>query len=94
MASSVALQPPFPEEPHQPDRLLEHLAANVRRRPSLAEHVLVEVLARPDAEEEPSGKHRRGGRGGLRDDRRMQSQDRARHAGADHEPLGLRGDGA
>ena len=54
--------------------------------------MLVQVLARTDAEEEPTREHRRCRRGRLGDDRGMDPQDRARHPRADDEPLGGRRD--
>src|SRR2546423_506828 len=57
-------------------------------RPAPADDVLIEVLAGADTEKE-AALHHRGGRGrGLRDDRRVDADGRARHAGAE---LQLRG---
>ena len=53
------------------DRLLEHLEPHRSLGPAVAEDVLVQVLARPDPEEEPAGHERGRRRGGMRDHRRM-----------------------
>ena len=60
-----------PELADDLDGLLEHLGPDVPFRPALPEDVLVEVLAGPDAEEEPTGHQCRGGRGSVGDDGRM-----------------------
>jgi hypothetical protein len=70
------------------DRLLEHLEPFVRPRPPVAEHVLVEILAGPDAEEEAAVHQRLRGCRGVRDDRRVQPDQRARHGGAELDALG------
>src|SRR5439155_11159329 len=76
---------------HQVDRLLEHLATDLKRWPAAADDVLVQVLAGPDAEEEASFEHDVRRRRGLGDDRRVYADDRARDAGA-HGELRRRGD--
>ena len=43
------------------------------QRPAVAEDVLVEILAAPDAEEEAAGHHRGDGGGSLSDDRRVEA---------------------
>ena len=53
--AAVRLLAALPEEPEDADRFLEHLEALVRERPAAAEHVLVEVLAAADSEEEAAG---------------------------------------
>ena len=70
------------------DRLAEHLVALADRGPALADDVLVEVLARAEAEPEaPAGQdlHRRRL---LRHHRRVVAQDRARHVGHEADALG------
>src|SRR5438105_15742112 len=94
MTAAVRLLAALPEQPHHLDGFLEHLEPLVRQRPAVAEHVLVQVLARADAEEESSGHHRRHGRGRLRDESRMLADERARHAGADADLLGRLRDAA
>ena len=47
--------------------------------------MLVQVLSRADAEEEPTVEHHRGRRRRLRDDRRMDADDRTGDAGADRQ---------
>src|SRR5438477_7238578 len=87
----MALQAALPEEPDHGDSLFEHLLADVRRRPSAANDVLVEVLTCPNAEEETILEHEGDGGGGLRDDRRVDAYTRARDARADAKPFrGLR----
>jgi hypothetical protein len=58
----------------------------------VADHVLVESLPGSDAEGEPAIGEDRCGRGGLRDDRRVVSDERAGHPGGEHDPVGARGD--
>src|SRR5215211_1312438 len=94
VAAVVALQAALPQQPDHLDRLLEHLLADVGLGPAVAEDVLVQVLAAAHAEEEAAGEHGRGGRGGLGDDRRMDSDRWARDAGPDPQPLGCLGDAA
>ena len=53
--AAVRLVAALPEQAHHLDRLLEHLEPLVRRRPARAGDVLVQVLARADAEEEAAG---------------------------------------
>ena len=81
-----------PQQPDDLDCLLEHLEPHVRRRPTRADDVLVEVLAGADAEKEASG-HQRGRRGGcLCNDRRVTADDRAGHAGSELEAMRRLGD--
>ena len=83
--ATVACELTTPEEAHYFDRFLEHLAPNRRSGPALSENVLVQILARPHAQEEAARQHRgRGGRG-LRDDRGVEAHRRARDARADDE---------
>jgi hypothetical protein len=92
-----ALMAPHLARPELADHvqgLLEHLRANRPVGPRLAQDVLVEAFARPDAEEEPPGQQGRGGGGGLGDDRRVDPHRRTRYAGADDESLRRVGDRA
>src|SRR5919201_1406838 len=50
--SRVALQAALPEQPHDGDRLLQHLPPDGSRRPAVAKDVLVEILSGSDSEEE------------------------------------------
>ena len=59
-------------------RLLEHLVADVDRRPAAADDVLVEVLPRAEAEREPAVAEQVDGRGLLRDDRRVVAHESGR----------------
>src|SRR5882762_888237 len=54
---AVALLSSPEEEAQDLDRLFEHLAARRQRRPAAADHVLVQVLAGADAEEEATVEH-------------------------------------
>ena len=65
------------------DRFLEHLEPLVGPRPAVAEHMLVEILARADAEEEASIQQHLCRRGGVGDDRGMDADQRARNSGPD-----------
>jgi hypothetical protein len=85
----VAVQLALPQPAHDLDRLDEHLGTVVIDRPVIAEDVLVEVLAGPDAEEESAVEEVGGRRRGLRDDRRMGPDHRTGHAGADLQRGGL-----
>jgi hypothetical protein len=84
----VALAAALPQEPDHLDGLLQHLQPLIDRRPPIPQDVLVQVLPGPHAEHEPPlEQHRAGGRGmghhgGMDPDRR------ARHPGADPDPLG------
>jgi hypothetical protein len=51
----------FPEQPDDGNGLLKAFLPYLGLRPASAEDVLVEVLARPDAEKEASFHHRRRG---------------------------------
>ena len=84
-------RPQLPDDLH---RLLQHGQAHPRRRPAVAQDVLVEGLARPDAEEEPALEQQRRGGGGLGDDRGMDAHDGAGDADAHPQPLGGGGDPA
>jgi hypothetical protein len=77
----------FPELPDQLDRFLEHLEPDARRRPAIPVNVLVQILTRPDSQEEPALEHRPDGRRSLSDDRRMHTDQRARDTGADAHSL-------
>ena len=69
-----------PKRSYHFDRLAEHVPTHMRGRPALAEHVLVQCLARTHPEEESAGHHRRTGRGRMCHDRRMDTQDGAGHS--------------
>ena len=79
--AAVCLLAALPEQADHLDRLLEQLDPLVRRGPAVAEDVLVQVLAGPEPEREAAGQHRARGGGGMGDDGRMGSDQRARHAG-------------
>jgi hypothetical protein len=68
----------FPEQPDDGNGLLKAFLPYLGLRPASAEDVLVEVLARPDAEKEASFHHRRRGGGGVGDDGRMHARHRER----------------
>lgn len=53
------------------DRFLQHLQPYVGGRPSIAEHRLVQCLTAAQAEREPAVEQYGAGRGGLRDDGRV-----------------------
>jgi hypothetical protein len=84
----------FPEQPDDGDGLLEALLPYLGLRPAGSEDVLVEVLARADAEKEAPFHHRRRGGGGVGDDGRMHAHGRAGHPRPELEPLGGVRDGA
>jgi hypothetical protein len=84
----------MPQQADDLDRLLEHLDPLVGRGPARAGDVLVEVLARADAGEEAARHERLGGRRGLRDDRGVDPDQRARDPGAEAEALRRAGDPA
>ena len=84
----VALVAALPEQSDNFDRLFEHLEPHVPGRPAVAEDVLVQVLARADAEEEAPRHHGRGRRGRLGDDRRMRADERTGDSCPDPERLG------
>ena len=77
----------LPEEPYYRDRFLEHREPLVGCRPLRPKHVFVQVLTGTDAEEEASWHQARDGRGRVGDDSRVDADHRARHAGADPEPV-------
>ncbi len=76
------------------DGLFEHLRAHRRLRPVLADDVLVERLARADAQVEAARIHRRERGGGLRQNRRMIAEAWSRHAGAELDGARLRAERA
>ena len=78
-----------PELPDHLDGLLQHLEADVERRPWPAEHVLVERLTRADTEREPAAEHPGRGRGRLGDDRGMGPDRRTGHGGRHGQRAGL-----
>jgi hypothetical protein len=86
--AAVRLVAALPEQPHHLDRLLQHLEPLVGRRPLVAQDVLVEVLARAHAEEEPARHQTRARRGRVGHDRWMDADHRARDAGPEAQPLG------
>src|SRR5918992_2914610 len=88
VATVVALVAALPEEMNHLDRLLEHLEPHLPFGPAVPEDVLVQVLARADAEEKASGQHGGRRRRSLGDDRRMNADRGARHAGSEAEALG------
>jgi hypothetical protein len=94
VAAAEVLEAAFPEAPDDRHRLLEHLVPHVGRRPLRAGHVLVQVLARADAEPEPARHHRGDRRRGLGHDRGMDPEQRARDARGDGQALGGLGDPA
>src|SRR4030095_15515421 len=61
------------------------------RGPMVAENMLIEILARPDPEEEPSRHHGRGRGRSLRKDGRADAHRRRGSAGAELERLCARG---
>ena len=71
----------LPELADDVDRFLEHQVADVRRRPALADHMLVEVLAGTETERESVVAHQPDRGGHLRDDRWMVTNGRARDHG-------------
>ena len=81
-----------PQLAHERDRLLEHVEAKVGWRPTVTQHVLVQVLAGADAQEEAAGQHRCGCGGGLRHDRGMDAHRGTGDARADLELVGDGGD--
>ncbi len=71
VATPVALRPAAPEQADDVDGLFQHLEPHVGGRPTLAYHVLVQVLTRTDSERETTvGQHRHSG-GGLGHDGRV-----------------------
>src|SRR6266498_692615 len=92
--AAMRLLAALPEEAHDLDRLREHLDALVSSRPAVAEDVLVQVLAGAETEEEPPA-HQAGACGcRVRDDRRMDSDHRTRHAGSEAQAFRGLGDAA
>jgi hypothetical protein len=87
MSTGVCLIAALPQLPHQRDGFLEHLEPLVGRGPLRPEHVLVQVLTCADAQEEAAGHQARDRRRGVRDDRRVDANQRARDARADTEAL-------
>ena len=83
VAASVTDEAALPEPPQQADCLLQHLEAKLRRGPTLARDVLVQVLPGPDAEEESAFEQRRSRRGRLGDDRWMNADQRTGDTRAD-----------
>ena len=76
-----------PQLPDHVHRLLQQLEPLPRQRPARTGDVLVEVLARADAEEEAAPHHARDRRGRLRDDRRVDPDERARDTRPHADPL-------
>jgi hypothetical protein len=85
VAPAVAALAALPQVAHDLDGLLEHLQAHVGLGPVRAEDVLVERLARADAEVEAAAEHDCARRRGLGDDRRVDADRRAGHAGGDNQ---------
>jgi hypothetical protein len=77
----VAALAALPEQPDDLDGLLERLEPDVGLGPAVAEDVLVERLARSDAEREAALVHNTAGGSGLGDDRGVDAHRRAGHAG-------------
>jgi hypothetical protein len=69
---------PAPQLAQHLDRLFEHLAADVDRRPPRAGDMLIERLARADAQRELAVQQHTAGSRRLRDHRRMNAHRRAR----------------
>ena len=86
--ASVGVLAALPEKADHLDRLLEHRDPFVWRGPAGAGDVLVQVLARAEPEREAARQHRADGGRGLRDDRRMRANQRARDPRRDFDPLG------
>src|SRR5262249_4998316 len=84
----IAVRPALPEQAHDGDRLLEHLEAELRRRPLSTEDMLVKILACAYPQEKAIRHHRCRRSGSLGDDRWMDAHRWARHAGAETESLG------
>ena len=93
MASAVAPRATLPECSDHLDGLLEHLQALVDRGPAVAEDVLVEGLAAPEAEGEAALQQDRRCGGRLSDDRRMDPHGRARDGGHQADVRGRLRDG-
>jgi len=84
----------LPELPDDLDRLNQHCLPELDRRPSIAEDVLVEILAGADAKKK-SSRHHRGGRScRLRDDRWMNPENRASDTGTEPKPRRRMGNAA
>ena len=81
-------QSAFPQLADHADRLLEHLEPFLVAGPPVAQDVLVQILARPHAEEEAAGHELRARRGRLRDDRRVQAHRRARDSRTQDQRVG------
>ncbi len=94
VAAMVAPVSPLPQQANHLDRLLQHAGPHLPFRPSVSQDVLIESLARADAEEEAPRHHRRGGPGRLGNDRRMDPHRRARDDGAQAKSLGRLSDAA
>src|SRR3954454_1506715 len=88
VASAMVRQLALPELADHLDRFFEHLGPDLEARPATAHHMLVEVLAGAESEEEPVWHQRGGRRGGLGDDRRMGPDGRTRDAGAEDQTVG------
>src|SRR3954447_6354491 len=86
----MALLTALPEQPDDLHGLLEHLEAKVGLGPAVAEDVLVERLAGPDAEVEAPVVQDRARRRRLRDHRRVDADRRTGHPGGDRQRRGLR----
>ena len=84
----MALHAALPQAADDVHGLLQHRPALLRARPAIAQDVLVERLAAAEPEREAPFEQDRAGRGGLRDDRRVDPHGRARDGGRD---LHLRG---
>ena len=75
------------------DGLGQHLVPHVRRRPTPADDVLVQVLPRSEPESKPTFTRQQRDRGGLLgDDRRVVTDGRTRHVGHERHTLGARSD--
>lgn len=76
--------------PHHPHRLLQHALADWGRWPPVAEDVLVERLAAPDAEHETAVQQYRASGRGLGHDGRVDSHGGAGDRGRHRQPAHLR----
>ena len=89
---SWSITSPVHSSANQPDRFLQLLQANGRRRPANAGDVLVEGLAGPDAPGESPWHQVGDGRRGLGEDHGMDPGGRAGHADGDVQLGGALGD--
>ena len=86
VAAVVGLVAALPEQPDDLQRLAEHRVADLDRGEAGADDVLVEPLARPDAQHEAAVAEQGRGRGRLGDDRRVVAHGGAGHPGGQADP--------